>query len=135
MARYENRSTSKSHLIYSCRLFSLIPQELYCSRYLQYEMKHLFSHAYTYVLLISYITGLVGLSLSYAFALTGTQVFLSRWYSSLSNYIVSVERIKQYMHIPPQPPAVIPENRPPPSWPLKGRVELLDLKVVRNRTT
>ncbi|KAL8458021.1 hypothetical protein ACS0TY_035774 [Phlomoides rotata] len=73
--------------------------------------------------------GLVGLSLSYAFALTGTQVFVSRWYSSLANYIVSVERIKQYMHIPPQPPAVIPENRPPPSWPPKGRIELLDLKI------
>ncbi|KAH6771586.1 multidrug resistance-associated protein 6 [Perilla frutescens var. frutescens] len=73
--------------------------------------------------------GLVGLCLSYAFALTGTQVFLSRWYSSLTNYIVSVERIKQYMHIPPEPPAIIADNRPPTSWPLKGRIELLDLKI------
>ncbi|KAH6758066.1 multidrug resistance-associated protein 6 [Perilla frutescens var. hirtella] len=73
--------------------------------------------------------GLVGLCLSYAFALTGTQVFLSRWYSSLANYIVSVERIKQYMHIPPEPPAIIADNRPPTSWPLKGRIELLDLKI------
>ncbi|KAK4427310.1 ABC transporter C family member 8 [Sesamum alatum] len=73
--------------------------------------------------------GLVGLSLSYAFALTGTQVFLSRWYSSLANYIVSVERIKQYMHIPPEPPAIIEDKRPPTSWPPKGRIELLDLKI------
>ncbi|KAL1551646.1 ABC transporter C family member 8-like isoform X1 [Salvia divinorum] len=78
----------------------------------------------------SYIApGLVGLSLSYAFALTGTQVFMSRWYSSLANYIVSVERIKQYMNIPPEPPSVIPENRPPASWPQKGRIELLELKI------
>ncbi|KAK6148706.1 hypothetical protein DH2020_016231 [Rehmannia glutinosa] len=78
----------------------------------------------------SYIApGLVGLSLSYAFALTGTQVFLSRWYSSLANYIVSVERIKQYMHIPPEPPAIVEDHRPPNSWPSKGRIELLDLKI------
>ncbi|XP_057772130.1 ABC transporter C family member 8-like [Salvia miltiorrhiza] len=73
--------------------------------------------------------GLVGLSLSYAFALTGTQVFLSRWYSSLANYIVSVERIKQYMHIPPEPPAIVADTRPSASWPSKGRIELLDLKI------
>ncbi|KAK4479579.1 hypothetical protein RD792_015097 [Penstemon davidsonii] len=73
--------------------------------------------------------GLVGLSLSYAFALTGTQVFLSRWFSNLANYIVSVERIKQFMHIPPEPPAIVGDNRPPASWPSKGRIELLDLKI------
>lgn len=79
----------------------------------------------------SVVAGLVGLCLSYGFALTGIQVFLSRWYSSLANYIVSVERIKQYMHIPPQPPSVIADNRPPPSWPLDGRIQLLDLRVRR----
>ncbi|XP_051148099.1 ABC transporter C family member 8 isoform X2 [Andrographis paniculata] len=73
--------------------------------------------------------GLVGLSLSYAFALTGTQVFLVRWYSSLTNFIVSVERIKQYMNIPPEPPAVIAEKRPPFSWPQRGRIQLQDLKI------
>ncbi|CAI9114291.1 OLC1v1014977C1 [Oldenlandia corymbosa var. corymbosa] len=73
--------------------------------------------------------GLVGLSLSYAFALTSTQVFLSRWYTSLANYIISVERIKQFMHISPQPPAIVEDKRPPSSWPSKGRIELLDLKI------
>ncbi|KAG8369373.1 hypothetical protein BUALT_Bualt14G0004500 [Buddleja alternifolia] len=73
--------------------------------------------------------GIVGLSLSYAFALTGTQVFLTRWYSSLANYIVSVERIKQYMHVTPEPPSVIADKRPPTSWPSNGRIELLDLKI------
>ncbi|XP_012842787.1 PREDICTED: ABC transporter C family member 8-like [Erythranthe guttata] len=66
--------------------------------------------------------GLVGLSL-------GTQVFLSRWYSSLANYIVSVERIKQYMNIPPEPPTIIEDKRPQISWPTNGRIELLDLKI------
>ncbi|XP_031092153.1 LOW QUALITY PROTEIN: ABC transporter C family member 8-like [Ipomoea triloba] len=74
-------------------------------------------------------SGLVGLSLSYAFALTGTQVFLSRWYSSLANYVISAERIKQYMHLTPEPPAVVEDNRPNSSWPSKGRIELVDLKI------
>ncbi|KAG5572817.1 hypothetical protein H5410_062583 [Solanum commersonii] len=74
-------------------------------------------------------TGLVGLSLSYALALTNTQVFLSRWYSNLANYVISAERIKQFMCIPPEPPAIVEDNRPPSSWPTKGRIELLDLKI------
>nr|GMD37227.1 ABC transporter C family member 8 [Ipomoea batatas] len=68
-------------------------------------------------------------SLSYAFILTGTQVFLSRWYSSLANYVISAERIKQYMHLTPEPPAVVEDNRPHSSWPSKGRIELVDLKI------
>ncbi|RVX17087.1 ABC transporter C family member 8 [Vitis vinifera] len=70
-----------------------------------------------------------GLSLSYALALTGSQVFLSRWYCNLSNYIVSVERIKQFMRIPPEPPAIVEGKRPPSSWPSKGRIELQNLKI------
>uniref|UniRef100_A0A7N0TJ04 ABC-type xenobiotic transporter n=1 Tax=Kalanchoe fedtschenkoi TaxID=63787 RepID=A0A7N0TJ04_KALFE len=73
--------------------------------------------------------GLVGLSLSYALALTGTQVFMTRWYCNLSNYIISVERIKQFMHIPPEAPAIIDSNRPPASWPHTGRIELQNLKI------
>ncbi|PSS07360.1 ABC transporter C family member 8 like [Actinidia chinensis var. chinensis] len=73
--------------------------------------------------------GLVGLSLSYALSLTSTQVFMTRWYSSLCNYIISVERIKQFMHITPEPPAIVEDNRPPSSWPFKGRIELQDLKI------
>ncbi|CBI35972.3 unnamed protein product, partial [Vitis vinifera] len=73
--------------------------------------------------------GLVGLSLSYALALTGTQVFFSRWYCNLSNYVVSVERIKQFMHIPSEPPAIVEEKRPPTSWPSKGRIDLQYLKI------
>ncbi|GLT58340.1 hypothetical protein SLA2020_312400 [Shorea laevis] len=73
--------------------------------------------------------GLAGLSLSYALSITSTQVFTSRWYCNLSSYIISVERIKQFMHIPEEPPAIIEENRPPSSWPYKGRIELQKLKI------
>lgn len=73
--------------------------------------------------------GFAGLCLSYALTLTSAQVFLTRFYSYLENYIISVERIKQYMHLPSEPPAVIPDNRPPISWPQEGRIDLQDLKV------
>ncbi|XP_026449117.1 ABC transporter C family member 8-like isoform X2 [Papaver somniferum] len=73
--------------------------------------------------------GFVGLSLSYALALTGTQVFLARWYCNFSNYIISVERIKQFMHIPSEPPAIVDDQRPPPSWPSNGRIDLENLKI------
>ncbi|KAH8514551.1 hypothetical protein Peur_058121 [Populus x canadensis] len=73
--------------------------------------------------------GLVGLSLSYALSLTGTQVFMTRWYCNLANYIISVERIKQFMNIPPEPPAVVEDKRPPSSWPFSGRIELQELKI------
>ncbi|CAK7356835.1 unnamed protein product [Dovyalis caffra] len=73
--------------------------------------------------------GLVGLSLSYALSLTSTQVFMARWYCNLANYIISVERIKQFMNIPPEPPAVVEDKRPPPSWPFNGRIEFQELKI------
>ncbi|ONK80674.1 uncharacterized protein A4U43_C01F20450 [Asparagus officinalis] len=73
--------------------------------------------------------GFAGLSLSYSLTLSSTQVFFTRWYSNLENFIISVERIKQFMHIPSEPPAVIDKNRPPPSWPHEGKVDLIDLKV------
>ncbi|CAJ2663697.1 unnamed protein product [Trifolium pratense] len=73
--------------------------------------------------------GLVGLSLSYALNLTGAQIFWSRWFSNLSNYIISVERIKQFIHIPAEPPAIVNGNRPPSSWPSKGKIDLQGLEI------
>ncbi|PQM33365.1 ABC transporter C family member 8-like [Prunus yedoensis var. nudiflora] len=72
---------------------------------------------------------LVGLSLSYALSLTATQIFATRWYCSLSNYIISVERIKQFMQIVPEPPAIVEDKRPASSWPPKGRIELYSLEI------
>ncbi|PNX81401.1 ABC transporter C family member 8-like protein, partial [Trifolium pratense] len=73
--------------------------------------------------------GLVGLSFSYAFTLTGAQVFWTRWFSNLSNYIISVERINQFIHIPAEPPAIVDNNRPPSSWPSKGKIDLQGLEI------
>ncbi|KAJ4782163.1 ABC transporter C family member 8 [Rhynchospora pubera] len=73
--------------------------------------------------------GFMGLCLSYSLTLTTAQVFLTRYYSSLEHYIISVERIKQYMNIPPEPPTVIQACRPSPSWPSQGNIELQNLMV------
>ncbi|KAJ4767941.1 ABC transporter C family member 8 [Rhynchospora pubera] len=73
--------------------------------------------------------GFMGLCLSYALTLSSAQANLTRFYSNLENYIISVERIKQFMNIPPEPPAIIINNQPPPTWPAEGRIELDNLYV------
>nr|GFC26908.1 ABC transporter C family member 8-like [Tanacetum cinerariifolium] len=65
--------------------------------------------------------GLVGLSLSYALALTNAHVFVEQWYCGLANYVISVERTRQYVHIPPESLAAVEKNRPPSFWPSKGK--------------
>ncbi|TKY64342.1 ABC transporter C family member 8 [Spatholobus suberectus] len=75
-------------------------------------------------------SGLVGFSLSYAFTLKESLVFWSRMFSMLSNHIISVERIKQFIHIPAEPPAIVEDNRPPSSWPSKGRIDLRALEAL-----
>ncbi|KAH7657583.1 Xenobiotic-transporting ATPase protein [Dioscorea alata] len=79
--------------------------------------------------------GFVGLSLSCSLWLTSIQVFLTRWYSVLENSIISIERIKQYMHIQSEPPAIIDGHRPPHSWPQEGNIEFSELKVQYRRNS
>ncbi|GFZ16425.1 multidrug resistance-associated protein 14 [Actinidia rufa] len=47
----------------------------------------------------------------------------------LSNLIISVERLEQYMHIPSEAPEIVEGNRPALNWPDVGKVEIHDLKV------
>ncbi|CAN1300407.1 ABC transporter C family member 10 [Linum perenne] len=47
----------------------------------------------------------------------------------LSNLIISVERLEQYTHIASEAPEVIPNNRPQPTWPAIGKLEISNLKV------
>ncbi|KAI3995004.1 hypothetical protein MKX01_019818 [Papaver californicum] len=74
-------------------------------------------------------SGFIGLALSYGLSLNIAFVASIQHQCTLGNYIVSVERVNQYMHIPSESPQVIEENRPKPSWPLAGRVDIQDLKV------
>jgi len=48
---------------------------------------------------------------------------------NFSNFIISVERIKQFMQMPQEPPKILEDERPPSSWPSNGRIEFKALKV------
>ncbi|KAJ6426505.1 hypothetical protein OIU84_022160 [Salix udensis] len=74
-------------------------------------------------------SGFIGMELSYGLSLNVFLVFSAQYQCSLSNSIISVERLEQYMHIPSEAPEVIETNRPNPSWPAVGKVEICNLKV------
>ncbi|XP_057725546.1 ABC transporter C family member 3-like [Arachis stenosperma] len=73
--------------------------------------------------------GLAGLSVTYGLNLTTINAWVIWSLCSLENNIISVERILQYTSIPSEPPLVVEENRPDPSWPSHGEVNIHDLQV------
>ncbi|PIA49186.1 hypothetical protein AQUCO_01300206v1 [Aquilegia coerulea] len=77
----------------------------------------------------TFSSGFIGMAFSYGLSLNMALVFSIQNQCTLANYIISVERLNQYMHIQSEAPVVIDENRPPPSWPNIGRVEIQDLKI------
>eukprot|EP00123_Amoebidium_parasiticum_P018424 comp24199_c0_seq1/m.44437 comp24199_c0_seq1/g.44437 ORF comp24199_c0_seq1/g.44437 comp24199_c0_seq1/m.44437 type:complete len:1466 (-) comp24199_c0_seq1:528-4925(-) len=64
----------------------------------------------------------VGLSVSYALGITQELNWVVRMTSELETNIVAVERVAEYTEVAQEAPAVIPSNRPPPSWPTQGTV-------------
>ncbi|XP_042505969.1 ABC transporter C family member 10-like [Macadamia integrifolia] len=74
-------------------------------------------------------SGFVGMALSYGLLLNMALIFSIQNQCTLANYIISVERLNQYLHIPSEASEVIEENRPPPSWPAVGKVEICDLEI------
>ncbi|XP_042032115.1 ABC transporter C family member 10-like [Salvia splendens] len=77
----------------------------------------------------TFSSGFIGMALSYGLSLNMSLVFSINNQCMLSNYIISVERLDQYMHIPSEAPEVVEESRPPTNWPSEGRVEIHDLKI------
>ncbi|KAL6508370.1 Multidrug resistance-associated protein 7 [Orobanche hederae] len=75
------------------------------------------------------LSGSIGMALSYGLSLNMSLVFSINNQCMLANYIISVERLDQYMHIPSEAPEVIEENRPRFSWPNEGKVEIQDLQI------
>ena len=73
--------------------------------------------------------GFAGLSLVYGLTLNGVLVFFIQFVCQLANNIVSVERVRQYMKIESEAPAILEDSRPSPNWPNQGRVELQNLQV------
>ncbi|KAL2902756.1 ABC transporter C family member 10 [Bienertia sinuspersici] len=75
------------------------------------------------------MTGFIRMALSYGLTLN---IYLPSSVQNqfmLANMIASAERLEQYMYIPEGTCVVIPENRPPPSWPDVGKIQISDLKT------
>ncbi|KAF9912909.1 hypothetical protein EC991_007521 [Linnemannia zychae] len=65
-----------------------------------------------------------GLSLSYSLTFTDHILWLCRLYSEMEMNMNSVERVREYMDLPQEPPAVIEGSRPPPGWPNNGEINV-----------
>lgn len=71
----------------------------------------------------------VGLSLSYGLSLNQV-LFWAIWISCfIENKMVSVERIKQFTNIPSEAAWRIKDCLLDSSWPTKGDIDVIDLKV------
>ncbi|XP_068661433.1 ABC transporter C family member 5 isoform X1 [Aristolochia californica] len=98
------------------------------------ELLSTFVFAFCMGLLVSFPHGTIdpsmaGLAVTYGLNLNAR---LSRWilsFCKLENKIISIERIHQYCQIPGEAPPVIENCRPPPTWPERGTIELINLKV------
>ncbi|KHN43880.1 ABC transporter C family member 3 [Glycine soja] len=73
--------------------------------------------------------GLAGLAVTYGLNLNMVQAWMIWNLCNMENKIISVERILQYTCIPCEPSLVVDDNRPDPSWPSYGEVDIQDLKV------
>ncbi|KAK9465552.1 P-loop containing nucleoside triphosphate hydrolase protein [Lipomyces arxii] len=71
-------------------------------------------------------SGLVGLTMSYAFQITTALSAIVRMTVEVEISTVSVERILEYCNIPTEAAEVIENSRPPVNWPADGAVEFHD---------
>eukprot|EP00124_Ichthyophonus_hoferi_P005008 Ihof_evm1s639 gene=Ihof_evmTU1s639 len=69
---------------------------------------------------------MVGLSVSYALAITQDFNWVVRMTSDLETNIVAVERVEEYTNVEQEAPAIVQTYRPPTDWPTHGHVEFKD---------
>ncbi|KAI4348058.1 hypothetical protein L6164_008819 [Bauhinia variegata] len=77
----------------------------------------------------TFSSGFIGMALSYGLSLNMSLVYSIQNQCTIANYIISVERLNQYMHISSEAPEVIEGNRPPMNWPAVGKVVINDLQI------
>ncbi|GAU26414.1 hypothetical protein TSUD_278590 [Trifolium subterraneum] len=78
----------------------------------------------------TFTSGFIGLALTYGLSLNAFLVYSIGIQCRLADNIISVERLNQYMHIQSEAKEIIEGNRPPLNWPVAGKVEINDLKVL-----
>ncbi|KAI6688757.1 hypothetical protein NL676_025585 [Syzygium grande] len=72
---------------------------------------------------------IAGLAVTYGLNLNMILAWVIWNLCNMENKIISVERILQYSCISSEPPLVIDNNRPHPSWPSHGEIGISDLQV------
>ena len=70
--------------------------------------------------------GAAGMSLTYAMNFTENLLWLVRNYAINEQNMNSMERIKEYLEVEQEAEEIIEDNRPDPSWPSKGNVEIVE---------
>jgi ATP-binding cassette subfamily C (CFTR/MRP) protein 1 len=73
--------------------------------------------------------GAAGLSISYALSACSSLSWLVRALSMVETEVVSVERMKEFSELVPEPPLVIHDSRPPPGWPHSGAIVMKDVTM------
>eukprot|EP00898_Chlorokybus_atmophyticus_P000774 jgi/Chlat1/1698/Chrsp127S01927 len=71
----------------------------------------------------------IGLTLSYALSITALMNMTLRLGSVAETSFNAVERVSVYSELPPEAPLVIKDRRPPPSWPLFGKIDFEDVHM------
>ncbi|KAK4843574.1 hypothetical protein QYF36_010111 [Acer negundo] len=84
--------------------------------------------AMTLLPLGSSASGFIGMALSYGLSLNVFLIFAVQSHCSAANFIVSVERLEQYMHIPDEAKTIAESRQPEDNWPATGKVEITNLK-------
>ncbi|KAL5548573.1 hypothetical protein UlMin_003804 [Ulmus minor] len=98
------------------------------------DMLSAITFAFSLIFLISIPEGVIdpgiaGLAVTYGLNLNMLQASVIWNLCNMENKIISVERILQYASIPSEPPLLIESNRPEPSWPSHGEVDIRNLQV------
>jgi ABC-type multidrug transport system fused ATPase/permease subunit len=70
--------------------------------------------------------GIVGLSVSYALQITQSLNWIVRMSVEVETNIVSVERCLEYSHLSSEAPDIVPDHRPPQTWPDHGEIKFKD---------
>ncbi|CCF59911.1 hypothetical protein KAFR_0I01300 [Kazachstania africana CBS 2517] len=68
-------------------------------------------------------SGLIGLLMSYVLQVTSALTWIVRSTVQIETNIVSVERILEYCHLPPEAEDIIDSNRVERDWPQRGSIE------------
>ncbi|KAK3227971.1 hypothetical protein Dsin_007833 [Dipteronia sinensis] len=74
-------------------------------------------------------SGFIGMALSYGLSLNIHLIYAAKFNCSAADFIVSIERLEQYMHIPSEAQTVVEGKQPAQNWPAIGKVEIHNMKV------